>query len=167
MDQAYWLVKIIGKIEEYVASILLLISCLVIWLQFFCRSFLNSALPWPEELSIIFLIYFVFIGAGALYIKQGHITVDWFVQKYIPNKQELVFRFIMLLNMITFLLLFYSGLQGLKYAMQYTSGASILIPRGYLRFPLLIMSASCTFTSIVYSFIPFEKIKIEQPKVEL
>jgi len=161
IDHVYRLVKIIGKIEEYVAAILLLISCLAIWLQFFCRVFLNEALPWPEELSVVLLIYFVFIGAGAVYIKQGHIAVGWFVQKYMPSKQELVFHFIIFLNVIVFVLLFFSGLQGLKYAMRYTSGSTILIPRGYLHFPLIIMSVSCTFTSIVYYFIPFEKIKIE------
>jgi TRAP-type C4-dicarboxylate transport system permease small subunit len=161
MDYMYWLVKLIGKIEGYIAATLLLITCLVNWLQIFSRTIFDNALTWPEEISVIMFLYFVFLGAGALYIKQADVAVDWFVQNYMPNKQELIFRCIMFLNLVTFLVLFFGGLNGFHHAMKFTSGAAIPVPRAYLRIPIIIMSTSSIFTSIVYFFIPFSKVNIE------
>jgi TRAP-type C4-dicarboxylate transport system permease small subunit len=143
-------VKLIERAESFLAGILLGVMVASMGLQIASRIIRGKALPWPEELGVILLIYSSFLAAGALYKKQAHISVDYFVRRFIPGeKQDLMARIVWLLSIAAFLVLLIGGVQGMKYAMLYTSGAVLSFPRGYLRLPLIFMCLSNIFASMV------------------
>jgi TRAP-type C4-dicarboxylate transport system permease small subunit len=145
------LVELIAKVEALLAGILLGIVVASMGMQIASRSIWSKALPWPEELGVILLIYLSFLGAGALYKKQAHISVDYFVRRFIPaEKQDLMARIVWVLSMVAFGVLLIGALQGMEYAMRYTSGAVLAFPRGYLRLPLIYMCLTNLFASFFF-----------------
>jgi TRAP-type C4-dicarboxylate transport system permease small subunit len=101
------------------------------------------------------LIFSSFLAAGALYKRGAHISVDYFVRRFIHGeKQELMARIVWVLSIAAFLVLLIGGIKGMEYAMKYTSGAVLSFPRGYLRLPLIFMCLSNIFASIVFLVSP-------------
>jgi len=148
-------VKLIERAESFLAGILLGVMVASMGLQIASRIIRGKALAWPEELGVILLIYSSFLAAGALYKKQAHISVDYFVRRFIPGeKQDLMARIVWLLSIAAFLVLLSGGIKGMEYAMKYTSGAVLSFPRGYLRLPLIFMCLSNLFASIVFLVSP-------------
>jgi len=152
------LITILTKYEAIIAGILLAVSTLSIGIQLFSRMVFNVALPWPEELCVLSFIYLSFFGAGALYKSQGHLCVDYFVEHFIPNKnREWIDKFVLILNILTFSILLFAGLLGLKYAMKAFTGSSIRIPRGYYRIPIFWMCITNILASINFLLNPKNK----------
>ncbi|NMB17340.1 MAG: TRAP transporter small permease subunit, partial [Firmicutes bacterium] len=75
----------VAKIEGFISGVLLGGCCAAIGCQLMARAFLGRALPWPEELCVILLIYLTFLAAGALYKTGQHIDVDYFVDRWVPD----------------------------------------------------------------------------------
>lgn len=142
-----------AKIEAWTAGVLLGGCCAAIGCQLFARAFMGRALPWPEELCVIFLIYLTFLGAGSLYKTADHIDVEYFVDRWVPDGMRmLVFRFVHLCCLIGFIALAIGTWRGLPKAMNFTTGAAIPIPRGYTRLPLLFMSITNIVAAIAFLF---------------
>lgn len=149
------LVEQIGRIEALLCASLLGSIVLSIGLQISSRIVRGKALSWPEELSVILLIYSSFFGAGTLYKRQAHLAVDYFVRRFVPcEKQRFIARLAWFLGFIAFGVLIIGAVKGLGYGMRYTSGAVIAIPRAYLRFPLIFMCATNLFASFVFFISP-------------
>lgn len=55
-------------------SMSLIFLCVILQVTF--RFVLQNPLPWPEELSRIFFIYLVFIGAAEASRERSHIAID-------------------------------------------------------------------------------------------
>lgn len=71
------------KLEAILKNLVLAMEALSMSLIFLCvilqvtfRFILQSPLPWPEELSRIFFIYLVFIGAAEASRERSHIAID-------------------------------------------------------------------------------------------
>jgi TRAP-type C4-dicarboxylate transport system permease small subunit len=149
------LVRWIEKAESFLAGILLGAMVASMGLQIASRVIRGKAFSWPEELGVILLIFSSFLAAGALYKREAHISVDYFVRRFIPGeKQELMARIVWLLSIAAFLVLLIGGIKGMEYAMKYTSGAVLSFPRGYLRLPLIFMCLSNIFASIMFLLSP-------------
>ena len=63
-------------LEETIIIILLGLMVLIMGLQVFMRKVLASSLPWPEELTRYFFIWFVFLGMSYSVRYDLHIKVD-------------------------------------------------------------------------------------------
>jgi TRAP-type C4-dicarboxylate transport system permease small subunit len=74
----------IRRIEEAASLAALGLMVLVVCIQVFFRYALASPLAWAEELAMILLIWIVFLGAGAFFIRRRHIQVDFFVDLLPP-----------------------------------------------------------------------------------
>ena len=156
------LVDLTGEVEAFLAGVLLGVASVSIWLQLASRALRGRAFSWPEELSVILLIYLSFLGAGALYKKQAHLRIDYFVRNFVPEeKQDIVSIIIWILSLVAFVVLLIGALQGMEHAMRYTSGAAIPLKRGYLRIPLIFMCFTNLFASVVFLVCPTNKKQLD------
>jgi TRAP-type C4-dicarboxylate transport system permease small subunit len=57
------------------------LMCLAVFLSVVFRHFLAQPLTWSEEFSRIMLIWTVFIGAAAVFIRGEHIAVDFLSER--------------------------------------------------------------------------------------
>lgn len=70
-----------NKIDDFLASIALvgLIGITVANVTF--RYIFNAPIPWGEEVSLGLYVWFVFVGTGSAMKRDGHIGIDYFVEK--------------------------------------------------------------------------------------
>ncbi|WP_408009218.1 TRAP transporter small permease [Pseudalkalibacillus sp. A8] len=57
----------------------------ILFLQVITRKILNDPLPWPEELSLIAMIWITFFGAYQCTVEDNHLKMD-FLQDQLPEK---------------------------------------------------------------------------------
>ncbi|WP_409309132.1 TRAP transporter small permease [Pectobacterium sp. B1J-3] len=67
---------VLYKVAMWVSGLALLIMTLIIPIGIFARYALNSALSWPEPISIICMVTFTFVGAAVSYRSCSHIAVS-------------------------------------------------------------------------------------------
>lgn len=145
------------------------VASVSIWLQLGSRTFRGRALPWPEELTVILLIYLTFFAAGALFKMGAHIEVDYFFNKLIPSSfQPIAMKVVWSICLAVFVILLLSAWRGLGVAMRFTSGAAIAIPRGYLRLPMIYMCATNILACVVFILtpVPAEDLATELEKAD-
>lgn len=81
---------IINKFSRSFVLAVMAIMVFVVSLQVFCRYVLNSALLWPEELTIFLMSWMTFIGAAIALRGWEHIGIDFFVRKLSPKMRDVV-----------------------------------------------------------------------------
>ncbi|WP_221568371.1 TRAP transporter small permease [Alkalihalobacillus sp. TS-13] len=57
----------------------------ILFLQVITRKVLNNPLPWPEELSLIAMIWITFFGAYQCTVEDNHLKMD-FLQDQLPER---------------------------------------------------------------------------------
>lgn len=72
---------LIDKFSRAFILVIIVTMVSVISLQVFCRYVLNSALIWPEELTIFLMSWMTFIGAAIALRGWQHIGIDFFIRK--------------------------------------------------------------------------------------
>lgn len=88
------LLRILDKILDGIALIILAVLVLVVGLQIFARYVLNHSLFWSEELARYLFIYLVFLGAAIMLRKNRHIQVSFFTKSLAPSLQKIVAIFV-------------------------------------------------------------------------
>ncbi len=83
MDGLYLLCMVI-------AGISLAIMTIIIPLGVYWRYVLNSAMAWPEPLSVLLVVLFTFTSAAACYRASVHISVSLFTDALPPGARRLV-----------------------------------------------------------------------------
>ncbi|MGM0876680.1 MAG: TRAP transporter small permease [Bacillota bacterium] len=73
--------KWFNAIDDTISTSALAIIILLTVTNVFCRFVLNSPISWIEEISLALFIWMVFIGISSAMKRDGHIGVDYFVQK--------------------------------------------------------------------------------------
>lgn len=73
-----------------VAGLSLTVMTLVIPIGVYFRYVLNSALAWPEPLSVLLVVLFTFTAAAACYRAGVHISVSLLTDTFSPNMRRLV-----------------------------------------------------------------------------
>lgn len=94
---------IINKFSKAFILAVMAIMVFVISLQVFCRYVLNSALLWPEELTVFLMSWMTFIGAAIALRGWEHIGIDFFVRKLSTKMRDiinLVVRFLVLIFVV-------------------------------------------------------------------
>lgn len=81
---------IINKFSRFFVLAIMAIMVFVVSLQVFCRYVLNSALLWPEELTIFLMSWMTFIGAAIALRGWEHIGIDFFVRKLSTKMRDVV-----------------------------------------------------------------------------
>lgn len=81
---------------------------LVIPYGVFMRYVLNSAVPWPEPMSVLMMVVFTFIGAAACYRAGAHIAVALLTDRLTPGPARAVgFAVDLLMAVLSLLILIY------------------------------------------------------------
>ena len=84
------LLRILDRILDGIALIILALLVLVVGIQIFARYVLNHSLFWSEELARYLFIYLVFLGAAIMLRKNRHIQVSFFTKSLTPSLQKIV-----------------------------------------------------------------------------
>lgn len=78
----------IDKFARAAILVIMMTMVFVVTLQVFCRYVLNSALIWPEELTLFLMSWMTFIGAAIALRSWEHIGIDYFVRKLSPKMRK-------------------------------------------------------------------------------
>lgn len=83
------MVKVMDSISAFVYRFFLLIACVLICvlfvssaIQVVCRYFINSSLPWSEELARYSFVWAMMLSAASLVKSKGHAVVDFIVNHF-------------------------------------------------------------------------------------
>ncbi|MGL1933268.1 MAG: TRAP transporter small permease [Desulfotalea sp.] len=71
--------KILGRLEESIISILLVLMVLLVFVEVIMRFVFNSGLMWIQELTLLISAWFVLFGASYGLKVGSHIGMDAFV----------------------------------------------------------------------------------------
>lgn len=84
-----------GKIKTSIYQVIKYINITVMFLMFailiiqvFTRKLLNDPLSWPEELSLVAMIWITFFGAYQCTVEGSHLKMD-FLQDKLAGKQKI------------------------------------------------------------------------------
>jgi len=101
---------IINKFSKGFILAVMAIMVFVVSLQVFCRYVLNSALLWPEELTVFLMSWMTFIGAAIALRGWEHIGIDFFVRKLSTKMRDIVNLFVRFLVLIFVVFLLVTGI---------------------------------------------------------
>ncbi|WP_206378212.1 TRAP transporter small permease [Sneathiella limimaris] len=96
--------QFVGKLEEGIISLLLVIMTLLVFVEVVMRFGFNSGFLWMQELTLLISGWFVLLGASYGVRVGAHIGVDAFVKIFQPETR----RWISIVAVL--LCLFYCGL---------------------------------------------------------
>ncbi len=95
---------ILSELDLYIGIILLSTAILSTGLQVIMRYVFNHPLPWPEELSVISLVWITFLGGSLVTRRNNHLTVVYF-QRFIPERLKFWNDFLMDLITLVYLIM--------------------------------------------------------------
>ena len=75
----------LNKLEEIIASGLLIATSLIVFYQVILRYFFNTSLPWVEEAARFMIVWFIFLGASMCVRDNSHPTVD-IMYRYLSDR---------------------------------------------------------------------------------
>lgn len=103
------IVDAIDRLTKSVAVILASVLTMVVLAQVFFRKVLNSSLQWSDELSVVLMIWLVFIGAAIVMRNWEHISISIFVNLLPIRSRRYLIVFAKIATIAFLALLFYYG----------------------------------------------------------
>ncbi|WP_099361240.1 TRAP transporter small permease [Fredinandcohnia onubensis] len=73
--------KWFNPIDDIISVIAISVISFLTIINVICRFVLNSPISWAEEITLGCFIWLVFIGISSAMKRDGHIGVDYFIQK--------------------------------------------------------------------------------------
>lgn len=131
---------IIHKVIEcviicFTAGMVIVVSCNV-----FARYCLKSSLVWAEELSMVFFVWVVFLGAYYALTTKSHLALSFLVKR-VPKKIRIIDKYIVLMLVMFFLVVLCVG------GIQFVKNVIVLGQRT----PLLKISAAWSYACVPVS----------------
>ena len=156
--------KQLNKLLEILCILIFIVMTLVIWGQVFYRYVLNYGIPWAEEIARFLLIWLGFFGSAIVFYEQGHVSIDFIIEKFSPNRQ----RWIKILNLFLALYFFFFLF---KYGFDYAYfGIRLISPAtGISRFwSHLAVPVGCVFLILHNVTLIYNKaiLKINKEKID-
>jgi len=147
--------KIIAKLEDLIAILLLANIIVVIFIQVFFRFILNFPLSWTEELSRLSLIWLVFISSVIAYREASHLDVKMFTDK-LPRKLRLYLEVVVLIFIDIFSI--FLVIKGIKF---YIRQFMVISPALNISYAWFYASAPISAILVIFHsrFIIADKIK--------
>lgn len=85
-----WIHDLVNKIIVGLAMVLLVLLVAITAQQVFMRFVLNKPAVWSEELAIVLLIWFGYLGIIVGYKENRHMSISFFVEKLPTRAQQIV-----------------------------------------------------------------------------
>lgn len=124
------LYRMLDKVLETIAVVLMLCATCVVVLQVFCRYVLNASLPWPEEAAQFCFVWAVFLGMAVLSFRDRHIAISLFVPKLSLKSQAFHGLFLKVMTVVACIILVIHGIDFMNRAMQVMP--ALRVPLRYL-----------------------------------
>lgn len=137
-------------ILEILAMSLLVLMTVIIGYQIFMRYFFSSTPKWSEELSLVLMVWFAFIGIAIGVNKGIHLSIEYFVDRMSPKAKGIIHKINDILIMTFGLVLTVAG-----YQLAEMAGMSIMPA---LQMPTTILYGVvpiCGIMIVLYSLISF------------
>ena len=99
------------KILKNIGAAVLLCIFLSITVGIVTRRFLNDPVTWSEELCCFMMVHICLISAATTTVQKKHIVADFFITKAPPRFQTVMKYVSMVLQLIFFIVLFFSVIQ--------------------------------------------------------
>lgn len=157
------------KIEESISSILLISTSLLVFTQVILRKFFNYSIYWSEEVSLLMIVWFIFIGCSVAARENAHISME-ILDNILPNKGKKITNIIInLISMVFCAILLYAGVSMVNNAIELNSMAtSIPMPLwvAYASVPvgmgLMLIQYIFKFAESVKSLIVVEEDEVKR-----
>lgn len=148
--------KFIDKTAEYISSTLLIATSMLVFIQVILRYFFNYSISWSEEVSLLMIVWFIFIGCSVTAKEDGHISME-ILENILPKKGKMVSVIIVnIINVIFCGIIIYAGIGMVRNAIELNSLAtSINMP---LWFTYVSVPVGMTLMLIQYVFKLLESI---------
>ena len=83
-------VRVPVKIEETLAGIAMGLLALITFANVVVRYVTNISFAFTEEFSIFLMLLIAFIGSSSVMAKNGHLSINYFVEKFRPYPRRLI-----------------------------------------------------------------------------
>jgi len=90
----------LAKIEDAIATIMLAIALIVVFMEMIARGAFQTSFMWSGELSRYALIWMTYLGASMLVQSNQHIRVEFFLNRLSPSARCAVEVLIVLLCLV-------------------------------------------------------------------
>jgi TRAP-type C4-dicarboxylate transport system permease small subunit len=153
--------KFLQKLEslmEIIGMLLLIAMVVVIGGQIFCRYVFNFTPKWSEDVALIFMVWFSFLGM-AIGVKRGiHLSIEYFVNNLNPSMKSTVEKLDNFLVMIFGIILAWNGYELSEMAF-YT-----IIPS--IDLPMTVIYAVTPIAGLFIAIFSLLKIIVPQTMIE-
>ncbi len=121
--------RVLNKIEDNMASILLIVTSLLVFIQVILRKGFNYSISWSEEVSRMMIAWFIFIGSSMAVKDNAHVNMDA-LSSILSGRFKIVVDIIVnIINIIFCIMIINAGIGMIKSAIKIGSMAtSINIP---------------------------------------
>ncbi|AOT68567.1 TRAP transporter small permease [Geosporobacter ferrireducens] len=99
----------INKLFEQIGMIFIVLMILIISIQVFSRYFFSVTPRWSEEVALLLMVWFAFIGISIGVKRESHLSIEYFVSLLPEKIQKVIIRFGHVLVLFSGLFLFYYG----------------------------------------------------------
>ena len=81
---------IFENIEEIVASLLFIVTLVLVIVNVLTRYVFRTGIPWAEEMATSCFVWTAFVGSAACYKMRAHVGVDILVNKFPLKAQNVI-----------------------------------------------------------------------------
>lgn len=163
MDKYKKLLNCINTIQIHLVTAILFIMVVINLVEIFSRNFFMISFIWVQELSIILLVWMVFMGAAYIYSKQSLIYVEAIYSR-LKGLSRLILDIVV--HIVSLFVLCIFIIYGIKYGINQLSSVTnaLRIPFTIYSLPLILSSISMVMTMIVKvdDFVKQYKLEIRE-----
>ena len=147
----------IVKLDSIFASISLVLIISVSVIGVFMRFVLGEPLQWTEEMTLALFVWFTFLGASVVEKENGHVGIEYFVEKLNPSLKRIadLFREILL----TFISLFVFVYLGSQLTAQASSRLTPVLRVSYIYIDVAVVL--CGIFSAIHIISRISKMKVK------
>ena len=143
------------KIVETLGVTLLVLMVHIIGIQVFCRYFLNFTPSWSEDISLLFMIWFSFLGIALGVKRDTHLSIEVFYSRFSKGFQNFINIFNYILIIFFSYILLTRGIVLVKMTLRSTI-PSLGIPTSNLYIAIPIMSG-LIIVFLIQKFIKYSR----------
>jgi len=139
-------ISVLETVLEYFACSCLVLMTVIITYQIFMRYFFSATPGWSEELALLLMVWFAFIGMAIGVRRRSHLSIEFLVARLSDTAQAYVAILNELLILVFGAILFIFGVN-----MMITSNMSTMAALGISSSFLYLMVPVSGFLMMVYT----------------
>lgn len=106
----------LNRLDGIIAAIALVLTVVITVLGVFMRYVLENPITWTEEAMLALMVWFTFMGSSSAFKEDGHVSIDFIVERMGPKLRKGfdIFRYLVLIIILVVVFIWY----GYQLAMQ-------------------------------------------------